>query len=119
MYEWELSSLPLQARFAKVPAWLLGLIKEDGKAYVKRTASYWETILLGVEQGQRNVAATQLTGYFLRKYIDPLATYEIMQMWNDRNKPPLNKNQLHTIINSVAGKELARRKRRSGRGGQS
>lgn len=113
LYEWDLKCHPLKVGLASAPEWLLNLVQEDGKVFVKRKALYWENLLRGVEEGQRNIAATQLTGYLLRRYIDPQATYEIIIMWNERNKPPLNKNELQTIVNNVAGKELSRRRRES------
>lgn len=72
----------------------------------------WENLLKGVGQGQRNT----LTGFLLRSYILEHVTNEIIQIWNDRNKPPLNKSELRAIVNSVAGKELGRRRRGCRRG---
>ncbi|QIZ07629.1 DNA primase [Priestia megaterium] len=115
-YRWKMSSHPCRVGIAECPEWLVRLIK--GKSLDnKKPASYWKDVLKGVGQGERNVVATQLTGYLLRRYIDPYVTWEIIEMWNSRNTPPLSKNELYTIINSVAKQERARRKgmKRNGR----
>lgn len=117
LYEWELSSHPLRVALAKAPEWLLNLIRKEDENGFKKPVSFWLNLLQGVEHGQRNIAATQLSGYMLRRYFDPHATLELIYMWNERNKPPLDKKELHAVVNSVAGKELARRKRRGERGG--
>ncbi|SMQ60906.1 Primase C terminal 1 (PriCT-1) [Bacillus sp. OV166] len=111
VYEWDLSNHPLNVGIVDIPKWLLDLIQGERKTHDKRPASYWINLFQGVGEGERNIAATQITGYLLRRYIDPLVTYKIIQMWNDQNMPPLNKNELYTIVNSVAGIELERRRK--------
>ncbi|WP_342042834.1 bifunctional DNA primase/polymerase [Bacillus sp. OTU2372] len=116
-YEWKMTGHPFRVRIAECPEWLARLIKGKSLDHNKKPATYWKDVLKGVGRGERNIVATQLTGYLLRRYIDPFATQEIMEMWNARNTPPLSKKELYTIINSVAKQERARRKRmdRNGR----
>jgi hypothetical protein len=110
-YKWKMSAHPCRVAMAECPEWLVRLIKEKSWAYNKKPALFWKGKLQGVDEGERNIVATQLTGYLLRRYIDPFAAQEILEMWNERNTPPLSKKELYTIINSVAKQERARRKR--------
>jgi hypothetical protein len=111
-YEWELLSRPLQVPIADPPTWLTNLILEDNVAPIERKSSdYWMTIMQGFrEHDGRNNAAASLAGHLFRRYVDPLLVVEIMDLWNERNIPPLEKTELETIIDSIAGIEAKRRK---------
>lgn len=116
LYEWELSSRPNEIPIAKAPQWLLNKLVEtknqEGKAYKRKSSSYWEALLGGIKEGGRNDGATRLAGHFFRKYLEPGEVYEIMTMWNERNDPPLEIRELETIMASVYRIELNRRKER-------
>lgn len=110
-YEWELSSHPLETPVAEAPMWLLNmLIQPKNRPFQKKPSSYWTSILQGVNKGQRNNAAASLAGYLFKRYLDPIVVVELMHLWNERNNPPLETQELNTIINSIAGKELQRRR---------
>lgn len=109
-YQWELSSHPLETAIAKAPEWILYMVKTRKEAHPKKPSSYWVDIMQGVGEGQRNQAATSLAGHLFRHYVDPRLVIEIMNQWNDRNSPPLEADELETVINSIASKELARRR---------
>jgi len=109
-YEWEVSNHPIETEIADCPGWLLNIINNRDPEE-KRSSNYWSRLLKGVEEGNRNNAATQLAGHLFRRYVDPSIVLELMYMWNEtRVFPPLKQKELESIINSVAGKELARRK---------
>ncbi|GGM39465.1 hypothetical protein GCM10011351_27050 [Paraliobacillus quinghaiensis] len=112
-YEWELSSHPLQVKMEESPKWLVDMIGEKESHKKAKPASFWIDIMQGKEEGQRNNAATSLVGYLFRRYIDPSLVIEIMNLWNERNSPPLNQNEIKSIIESIAGKELVRRRGRT------
>jgi hypothetical protein len=66
----------------------------------------------GVPAGERNRRLTRLAGYLLRHYIDIEVTAELLHVVNTvRCKPPLPGTEVDTIIESVAGLELRRRRR--------
>lgn len=74
-------------------------------------SNYWAEVFRGVSKGNRNNTATKLVGHLFRRYVDPLLVVEIMHLWNKtRVNPPLEKSELNTIINSIAIKELHRRR---------
>ncbi|MEA0564468.1 primase C-terminal domain-containing protein [Lysinibacillus irui] len=57
----------------------------------------------------RNIVATSLTGYLFRKYLDVELICGIVEMWNERNIPPLSQKELENIVISVAKLEAKRR----------
>lgn len=110
-YEWELSSRPYVNPIVDAPQWLLDKIinSEEGKSK-RKPSSYWAKIIRGVDEGKRNSTAASMVGYLLRRYVDPIMVVEIMHLWNERNNPPLEKDELNKIIDSIARKELSRRR---------
>lgn len=70
---------------------------------------YWLDILKGKGEGGRNQSCAQLTGHLLRRFIDPYVAYEIVNMWNERNNPPLSQKELDTTFNSILRTEQTRR----------
>lgn len=111
-YTWELSSHPLETSISEAPEWLIDLIvKQEGQQHQKKPSSYWVDLMQGVGEGKRNQAAASLAGHLFRHYVDPTLVIEIMHLWNgERNNPPLEAEELETVINSIASKELIRRR---------
>ncbi|RSK30975.1 bifunctional DNA primase/polymerase [Bhargavaea beijingensis] len=127
-YEWEWSqrilgegSVPLKP----APEWLFKLIEQAGirngasGPVQARTASEWDRVLAGLKEGEgRNNAAAALAGHLLRRYTHPTIVHELLTIWNEtRNQPPLEQHELETILNSIARKEIERRKRKEERRG--
>jgi len=110
-YEWEVSSRPEEIEISTIPDWLLKLLVEPkGEQINKKSSIYWTSLINGVNEGGRNQATASLTGYLFRKYVDPILVFKIIQLWNtERNNPPLDDAELIKTIDSIAGKELARR----------
>ena len=104
-YEW-ISIAP----GAEMPAWLVALIADKPTKSAK-PASEWRNLLhQGVGEGYRNDSIAQLAGHLLRRNIDPVATLELLTCWNlVRCKPPLTAEEVETVVNNIAGKELKRR----------
>ncbi len=99
------------------PEWLADLIKgQDGEKKEKpqrkpqRSAqedSAWVTeLLLGVDEGGRNVACTRLAGYYLRKLRgDKAIVLTILDAWDLRNKPPMGAEAVEKIVGSISGRQ--------------
>ncbi|MCM3636378.1 bifunctional DNA primase/polymerase [Sporosarcina luteola] len=113
IYTWELSSHPLKLGIAKAPSWLTQMLikpKNNNGIVDKHLSSHWQHLLRGLAEGEgRNNAAASISGHLFRRYVDPLLITEIMELWNERNSPPLSHNELYKTINSIAGLEIARR----------
>jgi hypothetical protein len=107
-YCWSVDSA---GTFAAAPEWLLSIIAER-KSSTAAPASEWrELVCSGVAEGQRNSSAARLAGHLLRRFIDPIVALELVQSWNAmRCTPPLSPDEIIAIVNSICGRELARRK---------
>jgi hypothetical protein len=47
-------------------------------------------VTAGVDEGQRDESAARLSGYLLRRYVDPGVVRELVGCWNElRCRPPL------------------------------
>jgi hypothetical protein len=106
-YSWSVDSA---ATFAAALEWLLSIIAEPENG-TAATASQWRGLVCnGVVEGQRNSSAARLAGYLLRRFIDPIVALELVQGWNAmRCSPPLPPAEIIAIVNSICGRELARR----------
>lgn len=77
-----------------------------GKTYTGRTL---EELLTSSQQGRRNTDMTSFVGKILRHGVDPYMAYELAQIKNEHNAPPLDDGELNTIFNSILKTELERR----------
>lgn len=110
-YEWAGSNKPYVTEIAEAPDWLIDmLVKPKEQQSKAKPKTYWLDIMKGVGEGNRNNAAASLAGYLFKRYVEPGLVVEIMALWNERNQPPLRIDELDKIIQSIAGKELTRRK---------
>jgi hypothetical protein len=106
-YSWSVDSA---ASFARAPEWLLSIIAEPENGTTAPASEWRELICNGVVEGRRNSSAARLAGYLLRRSIDPIVALELVQSWNAmRCSPPLPPDEIIVIVNSICGRELARR----------
>jgi hypothetical protein len=95
---------------AEPPAWLLATIASAAAPCATPPSVWHELVTAGVAEGSRNDAVARLTGHLLRRYVDPQMTLELIRTWNAvRCRPPLGDEEVTSIVNSIAGKELRRR----------
>jgi hypothetical protein len=108
-YEWVTGQAPGEVPLAIMPAWLLA--SKPSKPAAPAPPSSWRALVCnGVTEGARNQTIAKLAGHFLRRYVDPMVTLEMLVVWNaQRCKPPLSDAEVHTIVNSIAGREIRRR----------
>ncbi|MFH2000222.1 MAG: bifunctional DNA primase/polymerase [Planctomycetota bacterium] len=101
-YEWATGLDP--ELIADCPAWLVE--RDFHKSCVYE-------LLDGVPEGQRNDAATRVTGLILSKMeigeFDTLGWGALME-WNKRNTPPMDEKELLTVFSSIKTRELAGRR---------
>ena len=50
-----------------------------------------------------------LAGHLLRRHVDARLVLDIVLMWNERNRPPLAREEILTVVKSIADLELKRR----------
>jgi hypothetical protein len=113
-YEW---SVDCASTIAEAPAWLLQIIAAPANGSGKSTTppSEWRDLVKGVSEGARDCSLTKLTGYLLRRHVDPFVTLELIRTFNaTRCTPPLPDKDIERIVASVAGLELKRRQTGNG-----
>ncbi|WP_341984049.1 bifunctional DNA primase/polymerase [Rossellomorea oryzaecorticis] len=108
-YEWELSSSPSNTPIAELPEYFKHMLKEQ-KTEQRKPTDYWLNLLSGEGEGGRNHATASLTGYLLRKNIEPKIALSLVLAWNERNSPPLSDEEIKITFNSVLKAEIRRRK---------
>lgn len=76
---------------------------KKGRPKKEKGPQCMETILKGVSSGSRDVAAFALARHYLsQEFIEP-EVFQLLQQWDERNKPPLNDpHLLQTKVRSAA-----------------
>lgn len=94
------------------PLWLLSLLQETPHTpHNSQQVSDWPELLKGVGEGQRNDSLARLAGLLFASGLPPHTAAELCLSWNEaRCKPPLPHQEAYQIINSIAGRELTKRK---------
>lgn len=107
-YEWSVDS---ENRMQPAPAWLLDLVRKPAEGTRGKTPQDWRALSRGVSEGQRNDAIARLSGKLFRCDFDPYTVLEFCQWWNARRcTPPLPEEEVTRTVNSIAGKELEKRR---------
>ena len=98
-------------QFADAPQWLLDKITAPANGHNAMPAADWRALVQStISEGARDCTATKLTGYLLRRFIDPVVALELLQSWNaTRCTPPLPAADIERIVASIAEKEKKRR----------
>ena len=107
-YEW---SVDCAGAIADAPSWLTERITDaNGAGNGSKPPSEWRTLVQGINEGARDCSLTKLTGYLLRRHVDPFVVLELIRSFNaTRCAPPLPNKDVERIVASVAGRELKRR----------
>ena len=102
---------PDDVPLALLPQWVVERLKEQ-TAKLGRPASEWrEMAREGVDEGARNDAIARMAGHLLRRNVDAILVLEMMLAWNEaRFRPPLPDKDVERTVNSIARKELQRRR---------
>lgn len=98
--------------FAAAPAWILSKVTTppSGTRSAAPVSDWRALVRDGVGEGARDCTIAKLAGYLLRRRIDPIVVLGLMQAWNTTScAPPLPTADVDRIVNSIAGRELARR----------
>jgi hypothetical protein len=109
-HTWNVDFHPDDVPLAPAPDWLVSLIERPA---IKQTPStVWRDLVAeGVNEGHRNASTAKLAGHLLRRYVDPHVVLELLLAWNaGRCRPPLPDSEIVTTVDSIARRELARRK---------
>jgi hypothetical protein len=109
-YKWDRNGA---RTFADAPQWLLdriAAIKGNGNGRCVPSAVWRQLVIDGVDEGQRDESAARLSGYLLRRYVDPGVVRELVSCWNELHcRPPLPAEDIDRIVSSIAGREQGKR----------
>ncbi len=64
--------------------------------------------LTPVTMGKRHTRATQITGHYLGKNLPVDDVREILRVWNNGNKPPLEETELFRVVGDLHTKHIAK-----------
>ncbi len=102
-------SIDSSASMASAPAWLLSLVRVSA-ASKPAPVSEWRTLAKSMTEGGRNDAVARIAGKLLRCRLEPRLALELCLAWNEaRCTPPLSSEEVTRTVDSIAGRELARR----------
>jgi hypothetical protein len=92
-----------------IPSWLVDVILDCNLTSPPST-SFKNFTAAGIEEGSRAVSLASIIGHLLVKRVDPNLTKELVLALNqNRFRPPLPENEVLSILNSIAGRELKKR----------
>jgi hypothetical protein len=109
-YHWSCDS---SSRIANAPGWLLDLLAPSRSTVTP--AADWRELVKGVDEGARDCSLAKLTGYLLRRRVEPFVTRELIHSFNATHcAPPLADSDVERIVESITGRELKRREAGNG-----
>ena len=110
-YVWAPELSPEDLDLAPCPDWVLRFLqqKQTGNG---RPIEDWRVLVdQGASDGVRNSSVARLSGHLLRKHVDPFVALDLILCWNKvKNRPPLDDDEVAEVVDSIAKKELRRRK---------
>jgi hypothetical protein len=108
-YTWSVDS---DDRIAEAPAWLLDQLERAGPKNRATTPEEWQVIALqGVDTGARNQTIAKIAGLLLRRMPNPTLAAELVACFNAvKCRPPLDSAELKRTLDSIAAREMKRRK---------
>ena len=113
-YTWSVDHHPSDVVVAEAPAWLIGLARgpvAGNGTLAARPAQRWvEALSQPCPEGRRNGTLARLTGYLLRRYVDPYVVLELIRLWNQvRCQPRLDDAEVLHTVDSICLREAQRR----------
>lgn len=112
-YEWMLD--PWGTPLAPLPDWLCKGGDAKAQTAQRNGPGNWPLLLrTPVPEGRRNQTLTRIAGYLLRGHgFSAYAALELVYAWNKVYcTPPLGRDEVTGIFNSIATREVSRRMRR-------
>jgi hypothetical protein len=111
MYQWSVDCAPA---FAAAPEWLLSMLTAAPKRAPTadgRPATDWADLVRdGVNNGCRNDTVARLVGFWLQRGLTASEALQHALLFNEaRCRPPLEPDEIETIVDSIAAAELRKR----------
>jgi len=119
-YRWTDDCSILDVEPGECPEWVLDFIKNPPKNEMKETKTvaaveaktnepahkgdgnkFVDILRNGTSTGDRNHTAASLVGHLMKTVKDPNEVWEIVNIWNMKNTPPLDQKELKKTFDSV------------------
>jgi hypothetical protein len=100
------------APVAPLPTWLGGLLITPTREQRKPepVTTWLRMVRWNIAEGQRNESLARFAGHLFHHNVDPDLVSGLTHLINDqRCKPPLDDHEVERIVESIAGRELAKR----------
>ena len=110
-YEWESGLSTSDTELAEMPEWLVEICCGTNKNSDEAERNLSDLIRTGVAEGQRNVTAARIAGYYIRRGDWYQKTLDELRAWNRRNKPPLSDDELERVVKSIWRREKRKQSR--------
>jgi hypothetical protein len=115
LYAWSVDSAD---GFEDASEWLIDCITRGGGDNTKVQATppeVWRTFVgETVDGSHRSAAIARLSGLLLRRYLDPLVSLDLVRLFNAaRCAPPLEDDDVVSIVTAICSREQQRRARLS------
>lgn len=111
IYAWEPGHAPGDVELAQLPAWVSAGREERRERPSRTPASEWVALVRdGLSDGERNNGIARLVGHLLAKDVHVHLVAELAHLVNGRNRPPLEAREVDQVLESIAGREVRRRK---------
>ena len=110
---------------AECPEWVINFIKDPPRNEVKKTKlvtatntktnenvvntegnKFIDLLRNGTSAGDRNQTAASLIGHLMKTVKDPNEVWEIINLWNQKNSPPLDQRELRKTFDSVKSMDV-------------
>jgi len=92
----------MNGELRQLPQWFINALQQPHEQDDTPPSDNWAMqAWQGVGKGERNTTAAKLAGHYLGKRLERAEVEEIMSEWNERNNPPLNHDELMTVIQSI------------------
>ena len=114
-------AVPMRLQWPRPPAWLVRAITGTTQRRQLRDLHAprhsWASVLeYGVKEGQKRAPPPRgIYGYLLWRGLLPSEAAAVLNLWNKRNEPPIDANELDKIIRSITQREVTDREKRHGR----
>jgi hypothetical protein len=112
-YAWSVDHHPQDVRLAPAPDWLIARLSKTVNARGPETATppeVWQRFTGGTIREYPDMAAAQVAGHLLRRWVDPYLVAGLLHAWNHTYvRPPLPDDELRRILDRVARREDQRR----------
>jgi hypothetical protein len=116
IYAWSVDHHPRDVPLARAPGWLIDRLAKrpsQSNGTEPHSPEFWVQLTGQPVSEYRDMAVARLSGLLMRRYVEPRVVLELLLGWNAmRCNPPLSREEVVKIVDSIAGKELRRRSAR-------